>query len=65
MSYNKGIKKMTSKQFKEARRDLGFTQAAAARICHVPLRTWCSWEDAERRLPGFAPILIDYLESRR
>jgi DNA-binding transcriptional regulator YiaG len=41
---------MTPTEIRTLRQSLGLTQAAAARLCGVALRTWGSWEAGERRL---------------
>lgn len=58
---------MTPAEFKEARRDLGFTQQAMADKLRVTLRAVQAWELGERKISGpviVAIVLLLFIQQR-
>lgn len=45
---------MTPATIKADRKAAGLTQAQAARVCYVNLRTWCRWESGAFKMPRAA-----------
>lgn len=60
---------MTPKEFENARKTLGLSEAAVAVIFKVGDRTVRRWEDGEKDIPGPAQVLVSLLvrspEARR
>jgi DNA-binding transcriptional regulator YiaG len=50
-----------AEEFREARKVLGLSMAAASRRCKVPYRTWQQWEDGTNRVPNYAFCFLFYL----
>ena len=54
---------MTPAALKSTRKSLGLSQAEFARIFGVASdRTVRKWEDGERDVPGYVPIMLDLIE---
>jgi len=53
---------MTAEQFRDSRKELGLSMAAASRRCKVPYRTWQAWEDGTNRVPNYAFCFLFYLK---
>ena len=54
---------MTPADLKSARKSLGLSQAEFARVMGVASdRTVRKWEDGERDVPGYVPIMLDLIE---
>ncbi len=64
-----GIVGMTPQEFEAARKQLGLSETALARLFKVGDRTVRRWEDGEKDIPGPAQVLISLLvkspEARR
>ena len=52
---------MTAEEFRDSRKALGLSMAAASRRCKIPYRTWQSWEDGTNRVPNYAHCFLFYL----
>ena len=52
---------MTAEEFRDSRKALGLSMAAASRRCKVPYRTWQAWEDGTNRVPNYAFCFLFYL----
>ena len=53
---------MTAEEFRNSRKALGLSMAAASRRCKVPYRTWQQWEDGTNRVPNYAFCFLFYLK---
>jgi len=52
---------MTAEQFRNSRKELGLSMAAASRRCKIPYRTWQDWELGNRPVPDHAFCFLFYL----
>ena len=52
---------MTAEEFRDNRKALGLSMAAASRRCKVPYRTWQDWELGNSPVPNYAFCFLFYL----